>query len=134
MSTPAAVEVILPGQLDLPVLPGTRLLTPCAGWFAAEPIAPPKAQCVVLGPSGESLRFQQGYAVALRAAGWSDAGGAANVLWFDRPIGAPGCRQRLNLIGVASRLNAAGTDFDLTSDVIFIFGLEQNPICPDKPQ
>lgn len=129
-SPSAPTAILLPGALDFPPLNGSKILSPCDGWFTRTPIAPPRGACVELDPSITDTRLiQSAYRVSILLEGWRFDLGAGNTFTYSRENSATGCRDTLAFSGFTKRLNAERTDFDLTSGVIYTFQLGE-PVCP----
>jgi hypothetical protein len=87
--------LLLPGVADLPVLEGSTPAPDCGGMptmFEGDPVA-----CVTM-PVEAVDPMVWAYVREAKARGWTDASGAANAIWLERPGTGERC-QRLTVAG-----------------------------------
>jgi hypothetical protein len=87
--------LLLPGVADLPVLEGAAAAPDCGGMptvFEGDPVA-----CVT-APIDRIDPLVWAYVREARARGWTDASGAANAIWLEKP-GIDGKCQKLTIAG-----------------------------------
>lgn len=129
--------VLLPGQLDLAVQPGSFIPERCPVGPSVPLVEAPI--CIAFPRSAGSVDVQNAYGRALHAAGWRFTHGAANVLFFERASETSNCSKRLMMIGWLlgdeAEVSKYGTDnepnmnWDLISHGTFIFVISQDDVC-----
>jgi hypothetical protein len=115
-----AEELILPGQLDLPVISGTSLMESCKGWFSERSIDPPTGQCVAAGTIAHVMEPVIAYKRALMDRGWNEMPGSVFVLGFKRARG-DGCWNVFHLAVVNDELTYRAEQTAPSSQAILLF-------------
>lgn len=91
-----AADLLLPGQVDLPLLAGARLAPDCLDVLPDDSERPALTCIAVPMRNANDMMFT--YAARAKQQGWQDAGGAGTALFLSKPATAEICAQRLTLV------------------------------------